>query len=209
MTDFAPPPNYPILPNLQIAPQAVMVRTYSQPQVPNVPTAAAPPSRDPRQLMQGSSSSSHSAGSKGEIDDSIFNAIKALAPVEQTIYKNAFERNPEKLFSVQVTQMKVVNHIVALNKLNYTNSKLSLWPEEFGDEPFSHENRFVAVDVSFFGLFNEDEKTAYNIFIYGYNDLAPVIPLLTIFNEETSSQVWNFLRLIPLFTHSLSHAIQG
>ena len=197
MMDLAPPPNYPALPNLPNVPQPVVTRVQTQPNI----LLPVPPARDAGQLKQGSNSSNHSLSTKSDIDDSIFNAIKTLEPIEQSIYNQPFERNPEKLFSVQVTQMKVVNHIVALNKLNYTHSKLSLWPEEFGDEPFSHDNRFVAVDISFFGLFNEDGKTAYNIFIYGYNDLAPVIPLLTIFNEDTPQHV--FLYLQPLLTHSL------
>ena len=197
MTEIAPPPNYPVLPNLRNVPQPVMGRVQVVTTVP----PPAPPSREHGHLSHGNSSSSHSASTKADIDDSIFTAIKALEPIEQTIFKQSFDRNPEKLFSVQVTQMKVVNHILALNKLNYTHSKLSLWPEEFGDEPFSHENRFVAVDVSFFGLFNDDEKTAYNVFIYGYNDLAPVIPLLTIYNEDTSRQVpfIPYVSLAPLF----------
>lgn len=185
MTEIARPPNYPLLPNLPNIPQPVMGRGQAVSTLP----ATAPLSRDNGQVSRGSSSSTQSAGAKADVDDSMINAIKALEPVEQTILKKSFERNPEKLFSVQVTQMKVVNHVLALNKLNYTHSKLSLWPEEFGDEPFSYENRFVSVDVSFFGLFNDDEKTAYNIFICGHNDSAPMIPLLTIYNEETVPQV--------------------
>lgn len=185
MADLAPPPNYPALPNLHVAHQSAVVRAPARRYI---PPPAHPASRE-SSLRQGSSSSSHSTSTKSDIDDSIFNAIKALEPIEQTIYEKQYERDSEKLFSVQITKIKVVNHIVALNQLNYSHSKISLWPEEFGDEPFSHDNKFVAVDISFFGLFNEDEKTTYNVFIYGHNDLAPVIPLLIIANEDTSRQV--------------------